>query len=62
MAQPSNNACLKRILPPTQLSLAFPIAIGFAFLVFWFLERTVPGFSIKAVGLNPEASESRGIP
>lgn len=58
----ASSARLPRILPPTQLSLAFPVAIGFAFLVFWFLERTVPGFSIKAVGLNLEASESRGIP
>lgn len=56
------SARLPRILPPTQLSLAFPIALGCALLVFWFLERTVPGFSIRAVGLNPRASESRGIP
>ncbi|WP_427365474.1 ABC transporter permease [Candidatus Caldatribacterium saccharofermentans] len=55
------SARLPRILPPTQLSLAFPIALGLAFLVLWFLERTVPGFSIRAVGANPEASENRGI-
>lgn len=56
------SARLPRILPPTQLSFAFPIALGFALFVFWFLERTVPGFSIRAVGLNPKASENRGIP
>lgn len=56
------SARLPRILPPTQLSLAFPIALGFAVLVLWFLEKTVPGFAIRAVGLNPEASENRGIP
>lgn len=55
------SARLPRILPPTQLSLAFPIALGFAFFVLWFLERTVPGFAIRAVGANPDASENRGI-
>lgn len=57
----ASSARLPKILPPTQLSLAFPVALFFAFLVFWFLERTVPGFAIRAVGLNPEASENRGI-
>ncbi len=56
------SALLPKILPPTQLSLAFPIALLFALFVFWFLERTVPGFAVRAVGLNPEASENRGIP
>lgn len=57
----ASSARLPKILPPTQLSLAFPIALGFALLTLWFLERTVHGFAIRAVGLNPEASENRGI-
>lgn len=55
------TALLPRILPPTQLSLAFPLALVFSVLVFYFLFRTYLGFQVRAVGLNPEVAENRGI-
>ncbi|MGC8777468.1 MAG: ABC transporter permease [Candidatus Caldatribacteriaceae bacterium] len=55
------SALLPRILPPTQLSFAFILALFFAVLTFYFLFRTYLGFQIRAVGLNPEVAENRGI-
>jgi len=56
------SALLPKILPPTQLSFTFVVALAFAFFVFYFLFRTYLGFQIRAVGLNPEAASNRGIP
>ena len=55
------SAELPRILPPTQLSAAIYIAIGMAALVALVLDRTVLGYEVRAVGLNPSAAESNGI-
>ncbi len=48
-------------LIPTRLHLGTGLAIIAAFLVFVFLWRTVVGYRIRAVGLNPSASRYAGI-
>jgi len=49
-------------LVPTRLHLGSAIAILVAILVFIFLWRTITGYRIRAVGLNPSASRYAGIP
>ncbi len=48
-------------LVPTRLHLGTGLAIIAAILVFIFLWRTVVGYRIRAVGLNPNASRYAGI-
>jgi len=55
------SAELPRILPPTQLSASFIIALIIAGITAYLLERTTIGYEIRAIGLNPAAAESGGI-
>ena len=55
------SAELPRILPPTQLSASFILAVGLAAAVYWVLQRTTLGYEVRASGLNPSASENAGI-
>ena len=55
------SAELPGILPPTQLSASFIIALISAGIVAYMLERTTIGYEIRAIGLNTKASESGGI-
>lgn len=48
-------------LVPTRLHLGTLLAIVAAILVYIFLWRTVVGYRIRAVGLNPQASRYAGI-
>jgi simple sugar transport system permease protein len=48
-------------LVPTRLHLGTGLAIIAAFFVFIFLWRTVVGYRIRAVGLNPDASRYAGV-
>lgn len=48
-------------LVPTRLHLGALIAVVLAFLVYIFLWRTTIGYRIRAVGLNPDASNYAGI-
>jgi simple sugar transport system permease protein len=48
-------------LVPTRLHLGSAIAVVVAILVFIFLWRTITGYRIRAVGLNPAASRYAGI-
>lgn len=57
----SPSAEIPGILPPTQLSAAFILALIFAVLVGYLLERTTIGYEIRAIGLNIKAAESGGI-
>lgn len=43
------------------IALAFPLAIITALFLQWFLERTIYGYEIKAVGLSPKASYYAGM-
>ena len=53
---------LPRLVPRTLLHAGFVIALVMAVLVFVFLWRTIVGYRIRAVGLNPAASRFAGIP
>lgn len=57
----ATSAELPGILPPTQLSASFIIALISAGIVAYLLERTTIGYEIRAIGLNIKAAESGGI-
>lgn len=45
----------------SRLSLAFPLALLAAAVVWWLLNRSVLGFRFRAVGANPSAARTFGI-
>jgi ABC-type uncharacterized transport system permease subunit len=47
--------------PPLRFNWGFPLALLFAFLVYWFLFKTTLGFEIRAVGANPDAARYSGM-
>ena len=55
------SAELPGILPPTQLSISFVLALLSAIIVAYLLGRTTIGYEVRAIGLNPNAAESGGI-
>lgn len=55
------SAELARIVPPTQLSSGIIIAIALVVLVRFLLNRTILGYELRAIGLNPTAAENSGI-
>jgi simple sugar transport system permease protein len=54
------NATLPR-LAGSQLHLGFVIALLAAFAVWWVMERSTIGFTLKAVGSNPHAAATAGM-
>lgn len=48
-------------LAGTRLHLGFLLALLAAFALWWLLERTVYGFQIRAIGLNPFAAQTAGM-
>lgn len=54
-------ASFSKLLPRTQLTTAFILAVLLAAIVYWLLWRTALGFEIRAVGENPQAAEAGGI-
>jgi general nucleoside transport system permease protein len=48
-------------LPANRAHLGFVLALVLVFLVAWVLRRTTLGYSVRAVGYNPLASENGGI-
>jgi len=46
---------------PIRLHWGFFLALGFAFLVYWFLWRTTIGLEIRMVGANPHAARYAGV-
>jgi len=46
---------------PIRFHLGFFIALGVAWLVYWFLFRTKWGFELRSVGFNPHAARYAGI-
>jgi len=55
------SAELPRILPPTQLSASLFMGIFLVILTYFTLQKTVLGYEIRAIGLNPLAAENGGI-
>lgn len=55
------SAELPRILPPTQLSASLILGIIFVALTYYVLQKTVLGYEVRAIGLNPLAAENGGI-
>src|SRR5512138_2417042 len=56
------TAELPRFFPdPLRFNWGFPLALIFAFLVWWFLFKTTLGFEIRAVGTNPDAAKYSGM-
>jgi len=47
--------------PPVRLHWGFFLALGIAWLVYWFLWKTPAGLEIRMVGANPNASRYAGI-
>lgn len=57
-----DSALLPVILSKTRLHLGFILGVGTAVFVWLFMERTIWGFEIRAVGANPKASRFAGMP
>lgn len=57
----SVNAWLPRFLPPTRLHVGFIIAIILATLLYILIFKTSTGYTIRAVGINPDAARFAGI-
>ncbi len=55
------SSWLPRLVPQTLLSAGSIIALVLAVLVYIFMWRTIIGYRIRAVGLNPDASRYAGI-
>ncbi|MBT8171308.1 ABC transporter permease [Candidatus Bathyarchaeota archaeon] len=55
------SAELPRILFPTQLSVSLIIGIILVGLTYFTLQKTVIGYEVRAIGLNPLAAENGGI-
>lgn len=60
-AKISANAWLWRFLPPTRLHLGFLIALAVAAALYVVIFRTSLGYTLRAVGHNPEAARYAGI-
>ncbi len=57
----SDNAKLTRLIPQTQLTTAFFLAIVIALFLQFMLSKTVFGYEIKVTGFNLRASKTAGI-
>jgi ABC-type uncharacterized transport system permease subunit len=57
-----DSAMLPRFFgPPIRFHLGFFIALGVAWLVYWFLFKTKWGFDLRTVGANPHAARYAGM-
>lgn len=57
----ADSAVLPRLIPQTRAHAGFIVAVVAAAVVWFVLERTALGFSIKATGENPDAASYGGI-
>ncbi|MCW3997646.1 MAG: ABC transporter permease [Candidatus Bathyarchaeota archaeon] len=57
----TTSAELPRILPPTQLSASLFLGIILVGLTSYVLQKTILGYEVRAIGLNPLAAENAGI-
>jgi simple sugar transport system permease protein len=57
----ARSAELPRLVQGSQLTIGLFVGIGCALLLALLLRRSVLGYEIRAVGLNPAAAEAKGI-
>lgn len=57
----SESMQLIRLLPPNQLTTGIFIAIAVCLIMYWLFKRTVYGYEIRSVGLNPDAARTGGV-
>lgn len=55
------SAQLPRLIKGGGVTIALFIAVGIAILLKLIIDRSVLGYEIRAVGMNPEAAEAKGI-
>ena len=55
------TAVLTPLVPTTRLTLAFPLALVIAVLLAWWLQKTVAGYELRAVGRSERAARYGGI-
>lgn len=55
------SARLPLLIPDTRLHSGFLIALAAAAVIYWLLWRTIVGFEIRTVGINPSAARYAGI-
>lgn len=56
------SAALPQFFPnPIRFHAGFFLALGVAFLVWWFLFKTTAGFELRSVGANPSAARAAGM-
>jgi simple sugar transport system permease protein len=56
------QTALPIIVPNTSVTIGIIISVALCILVYYFLFRTPLGYSIRAVGFNPSAARTSGIP
>ncbi len=56
------TAFLPRLVDGSRLDLGLPSAVALALLAWLFLDRTVVGYELRAVGANPRAARYAAIP
>jgi simple sugar transport system permease protein len=57
-----DSAMLPRFFEdPIRFHFGFFIALGFAWLVYWFMFKTTWGFNLRTVGANPNAAKYAGM-
>jgi general nucleoside transport system permease protein len=57
----ASTAMLAPIIPLTRLTAALPIAIVAAVVTWWWLQRTVGGYELRALGCSERAARYAGI-
>ncbi|HZG56623.1 ABC transporter permease [Paenibacillus sp.] len=57
----AQSATLLQLLPHSQWTIGFLFALAGAAVAYWFLQRTVAGYEIRAVGLNAGAARTGGV-
>lgn len=60
-AHAAESAQLPRLVQGSQLTIALFVGVGSALLLSLLLRRSVLGYEIRAVGLNAQAAEAKGI-